>query len=497
MKIKTVITILLLFALIGAMVSAGKKESNRYSRTTGWTYNNKRADKGGVGYEIRRGFTPKTPPGMVIVEGGTFTMGEKGEYVTAPQDNRRRRVTVSSFYMDQYEVRNVDWREYVHWMEIVFKKTAPSLVKRAEPNRAAWREELAYTEPYVQSYFDHPAFDNYPVVGVSWEQAVDYCIWRTDRVNEMALVNSGAIFPLDYAMIPEMDYEEIRENFVFSTSKYIHQATYWPEDGRRPFTSISGEPRKATYADGLFFPDFRLPTEAEWEFAAYGLKANKDGIVEEGKIYPWSGHGTRNVKKKDLGKMLANFAFGKGDMMGPSGGNSSRAGMTAAVNSYYPNDFGLYNMAGNVNEWVLDVYRTTSFDDFAEYNSFRGNIYTQFKQAGFDDMGNAYYEVDSVGRIDMDSIADVRDYLDGDLESQIGFQLGVEMSIDTMDITDILRPDITNNARVYKGGSWKDRIYWLDPSTRRYLDQRKSASDIGFRCAMTMLGDALPQKKQK
>jgi len=152
-------------------------------------------------------------------------------------------------------------------------------------------------------------------------------------------------------------------------------------------------------------------------------------------------------------------------------------------------------MAGNVNEWVMDVYRTTSFDDFAEYNSFRGSVYTQPIQIGVDDMGNPYYEVDSMGRLALNITADMRDFLDGDSESQIGFQLGVEMAIDTMDITDILRPDINNNARVYKGGSWKDRIYWLDPSTRRYLDQTKSANDIGFRCAMSMLGNALPQKK--
>ncbi|MDR0811366.1 MAG: SUMF1/EgtB/PvdO family nonheme iron enzyme [Paludibacter sp.] len=495
MKIKTVTTVLLLLALVGAMIAAGQVDS-KYSRATGWVYNNKRSDRGGVGYEIRKGFVPKTPPGMVAIEGGTFTMGERGEYITAPQDNSRRRVTVHSFYMDQYEVSNVEWREYVHWMQVVFGTTAPSLIKRAEPNRYAWREELAYNEPYVQSYSEHPAFDHYPVVGVSWEQAMDYCTWRTDRVNEMSLINIGAMYPTDYTMLYDMDYDDIRENFVFNTQKYIYQSTYFPDEGRKPLTDLYGEPRKATYADGVFFPDYRLPSEAEWEYAAYGLKANKKGIIEEGRVYPWSGYSPRVMSKKNQGRMLANFVRGKGDMMGPAGDKNIKSAPTVPVDSYSPNDFGLYNMAGNVNEWVLDVYRSTTYDDFAEYNSFRGNIYTEPKQIDVDELGNPYYDVDSLGRVGMEIIADVRNYLDGDLESQIGFRLGDASAIDTMDITDILRPDINNNARVYKGGSWKDRIYWIDPSTRRYLDQNKSANDIGFRCAMGMVGNAINEKKK-
>jgi hypothetical protein len=92
--------------------------------------------------------------------------------------------------MDQYEIRNVDWREYTNWMEVVFARTAPQLVEKAQPNKQIWREELAYNEPYLQNYFTHPAFDQYPIVGVTWEQAMDYCAWRTDRVNELALIRA-------------------------------------------------------------------------------------------------------------------------------------------------------------------------------------------------------------------------------------------------------------------------------------------------------------------
>lgn len=397
--------------------------------------------------------------------------------------------------MDQYEIRNVDWREYTNWMEVVFARTAPQLVEKAQPNKQIWREELAYNEPYLQNYFTHPAFDQYPVVGVTWEQAMDYCAWRTDRVNELALIRAGIITPPDFAKLENMPYDSIRDNFVFNTQKYLLQSTYQPQAGKRPKTNLGGQVRKVDMSDGILFSDFRLPTEAEWEFAAYAIKAGADGMVPEGKIYPWSGAQMRNPTKKQLGQMQANFVRGRGDMMGTSGSLNDRATITEVVNSYYPNDFGLYNMAGNVNEWVLDVYRPTSYEVVAEYNSFRGNVYLTPRATGKDQFGRNVYQIDSLGRIANDSI-DFRDFKDGDPQSQINFSLANAnlLARDTMDITDILRPVISKNTRVYKGGSWKDRVYWLNPSTRRYLDQNKAANDIGFRCAMSMIGN-IEQKK--
>ena len=397
--------------------------------------------------------------------------------------------------MDQYEIRNVDWREYTNWMEVVFARTAPQLVEKAQPNKQIWREELAYNEPYLQNYFTHPAFDQYPVVGVTWEQAMDYCAWRTDRVNELALIRAGIITPPDFAKLENMPYDSIRDNFVFNTQKYLLQSTYQPQAGKRPKTNLGGQVRKVDMSDGILFSDFRLPTEAEWEFAAYAIKAGADGMVPEGKIYPWSGAQMRNPTKKQLGQMQANFVRGRGDMMGTSGSLNDRATITEVVNSYYPNDLGLYNMAGNVNEWVLDVYRPTSYEVVAEYNSFRGNVYLTPRATGKDQFGRNVYQIDSLGRIANDSI-DFRDFKDGDPQSQINFSLANAnlLARDTMDITDILRPVISKNTRVYKGGSWKDRVYWLNPSTRRYLDQNKAANDIGFRCAMSMIGN-IEQKK--
>ena len=192
--------------------------SNNTSRTTGWNYN----DPEGTGFEVREDFKVEAPTGMVRVEGGSFTIGEKIEFVTAPRNNQRRRITVSSFYMDQYETRNLDWREYTHWLDLVFGETAPALVEKAQPNKETWREELAYNEPYLEFYFTHPAYDQYPVVGITWEQAMDYCSWRTDRVNELALIRSGAILPPDFQSLQgELDYEYIADQFVFNTQKYL------------------------------------------------------------------------------------------------------------------------------------------------------------------------------------------------------------------------------------------------------------------------------------
>ncbi|MDO9154516.1 MAG: SUMF1/EgtB/PvdO family nonheme iron enzyme, partial [Paludibacter sp.] len=196
MKLNLIAKIASLFILAGFIGCANNSSNNNISRVTGWKYN----DKEGTGFIVKTGYKLETPPGMVAVEGGSYTIGEKGEFVTAPRDNKRRRITVSPFFMDQYEIRNVDWREYTNWLKVVFQKTAPNLVEQAQPNVTVWREELAYNEPYLQNYLSHPAFDQYPIVGVTWEQAMDYCAWRTDRVNEMALVNAGVIAQPDFTV---------------------------------------------------------------------------------------------------------------------------------------------------------------------------------------------------------------------------------------------------------------------------------------------------------
>ena len=118
-------------------------------------------------------------------------MGRVQEDVMYDWNNPIRRVTVSSFYMDETEIRNVDYKMYLWWLKRVYVDY-PEVHMRALPDTLVWRSPLGYNEPYVQYYFRHPSYNNYPVVGVNWLQANDYCLWRTDRVNERILVEEGS-----------------------------------------------------------------------------------------------------------------------------------------------------------------------------------------------------------------------------------------------------------------------------------------------------------------
>jgi gliding motility-associated lipoprotein GldJ len=482
MKLYTVI--LLSASLLVASCSLLPKKKTS-SSTTGWDYNN---PKNG-GFEYNANYTQETGPGLMFVEGGTFTMGRVEQDVIYESNNIPRRVTVSSFFMDETEVRNIDWREYLYWLQRAYPNN-PEVYQDALPDTLVWRNELAYNEPFLENYLRHAAYSEYPVVGVSWVQASNYCQWRTDRVNERILINNRILAE---------DTKQSGQN-VFTSDSYLN-GLYNGTDGKKPLKNLGkgGTTRRTSMSDGYVLPRYRLPTEAEWEYAAVALIGNMDEeVVTDRKIYPWNGNHIRSTEKSSRGVFLANSVRGRGDYMGVAGALNDGFEITAPVRTFQPNDLGLFCMAGNVNEWVQDVYRPTSFQEFNEFQPLRGSVYTNFKK---DAAGN--FIRNDLGVMMKDTVANFTNYRDGDFKSNLDESLwknkddSIKSSVgsDAMypELKDNYKPRISDHTRVYKGGSWKDRPYWLGPGTRRYLDERKSSNDIGFRCAMTKLGDSEPK----
>lgn len=475
----------------------GKKKFDK-SDATGWNYN----DKNQGGFQVAKSKEQGMGPGLVFVEGGTFMMGQTEEDVMGDWNNIPRRVSVPSFYIDRSEVSNLHYREYLHWLNRVFDPSDPEnlpIIMGALPDTLVWRSELSFNEPMVEYYFRHPGFNDYPVVGVSWEQAKDYCLWRTDRVNENTLVQKGYINKANLKPGAQQGDNN------FNTRAYLLGLYTAPPGSAMKKKGNGPAPMPANVESGTMLPEYRLPFEAEWEYAAYGLIGqNPRPSIKEGKrgeelqsnkqVYPWAQNvnGLRDARRGSWqGVFLANFKRGSGDNAGVAGGLNDRAFYTAPAKSFYPNGFGLYNMAGNVSEWVEDTYRPLSALDYDDQPApFRGNKYQKLYVADPTTIDPATrYEKDSMGRVKTVDVTDaesrnrrnyqrgnVIDFLDGDSVSMASYGYGISTLIEPQ------------RSKVFKGGSWNDRAYWLSPGARRYLEQDQAMSTLGFRCAMSRLG---------
>jgi formylglycine-generating enzyme len=371
------------------------------------------------------------PPGMVYIPPGTFHMGPSDEDVNYAFTARNKSVSISGFWMDATEITNNEYRQFTNWVRdsiaaklmgfvkqgadgneyVDWKKAktikwgdkatlekidaiihtpdnringlkeidASKIVYHSEtfdykeaaklenanltrskfivkkdikvyPDTLCWIRDFAYSynEPMAKRYFNHPAFGNYPVVGVSWKQATAFCEWRTHYLNS-----------------------------------FLESKKRSPES------------------------DFRLPTEAQWEYAARGGRSQAP--------YPWGGYYLRNRK----GCLLANFKPGRGNYPEDGGFYTVRA------DAYWPNDFGLYNMAGNVAEWTSSLYYEGGYNFQHDMNP------------------------------------DIR-----------------------WNAKDTDPPRM--KRKVTRGGSWKDVGYFLQTGTRNYEYQDTSKSYIGFRCVIDL-----------
>lgn len=371
------------------------------------------------------------PPGMVYIPAGTFHMGPSDEDINYSFTGRNMQVSISSFWMDATEITNNEYRQFTNWVRDSIAGRLMGFVKQGQdgneyldwkrikdikwgdrttlekidamiltpdnrifgkkeidPNKIVFHSEIldykaaalnrdpnvprskfiikkdvpiypdtvcwvrdfsySYNEPMAKQYYSHPAFGNYPVVGVSWKQATAFCEWRTHYLNAY----------------------------------------------------LEGKKRTAE-------SDFRLPTEAQWEYAARGGRSQSP--------YPWGGPYLRNRK----GCLLANFKPGRGNY--PEDGGL----YTVRADAYWPNDFGLYNMAGNVAEWTSSLYYEGGYNFQHDMNP--------------DIRYNAK---------DSDKPRDKR--------------------------------------KVLRGGSWKDVGYYLQTSARSYEYQDTTKSYIGFRCVIDL-----------
>jgi gliding motility-associated lipoprotein GldK len=242
-------------------------------------------DGGGdlVGVLDREGWVMTVPYGMTTCPSGTFHMGQADEDVPATQINLNKQVTIGGFYMDDTEITNNEYRQFI---EVMLNDSLDVLgeqyiMTELYPDTAVWVKDFAHHmgDPMMEYYYAHPAFDEYPVVGVDWFAAKYFCEWRTKHMNN------------------------------------------WRAE------------------QGLWkMPNFRLPSEAEWEYAARG---GRDMAK-----YPWGNPYIRNAK----GCMLANFKPGRGNYY------DDGFMYTSPVASYFSNDFGLYDMSGNVSEWCEDAF---------------------------------------------------------------------------------------------------------------------------------------------
>ena len=460
-------------------------------------------------------------PGMVYVEGGTFTMGLVKDDVMHDWNNSPRRMQVSSFFIGETEITNYEYREYLTWLKYVFPPADPTyreIYNGALPDTLLWDNKLSRND-FSETYFRSPEFDYYPVVGVSWLQANKYCEWLTDRANEKALMDAGIISKDLY-----INESNNMGGAAFNMDKFKSNdpeiKAYINDQRMRSKTGMKNANQRIVAANGapnaMMVTKFRLPSEVEWEFAALGLEKNRqynNYLGKDPKIAD-----LRGSKGRNEGMFLENFKYGRGDYSGVAGWKNDGSATTADVKQYPSNDLGIYGMYGNVSEWVADVYRPIVDDEYSDFNYYRGNAPQAIVRNGDGTLkkiedGNVKFDTLADGRLiykglpgqfERETVANHSNYRDGDRQSSLDFRAESDSSSAGYNMYNsprknffvnadgkvILEKDrgartsaITNEVRVVKGGSWQDTAYWLDPGQRRFKDQTKAYGWVGFRVA--------------
>jgi len=525
-------------------ISCNRSSSGK-SSLTGLSFN----DPKNGNYIRAESYKGQTPPlGMVGVEGGSFTMGQVQDDVMFDWNTTPNKIHVRSFFMDEAEVSNSEYFLYVQYTKDVFppsEKKYKHIYNSVLPDTLVWRKSLGNTELLTENYFRHPAYADYPVVGVSWLQATEYCKWRTNVVNLKTLIDKGHIKNIFEADTTRNFFDtdvfltDATKMFAGDTTIYKRGVKQRRAKGQTKPGKDAFQGRKITKADGILQTKFRLPTEAEWEFAAKANVENREyNTIRGRKKYAWNGKYSRSKSKRYRGDQLANFKQGKGNYSGLSGWSSDGSDIPIKIKSYPPNAFGIYDMSGNVAEWVSDVYRPIIDSDANDFNYFRGNVFkkkinkegktvyvgSKDAEIKYDTLPNGKIKVNELPGTIKNFDINPKDYAlrrnftrsdnvnvnDGDKNSSRYYSsngnneqkmynspekpkfIKDSVEYDTEKRTTL----ISDNTRVYKGGAWSDREYWLDPAQRRYLPEYMATNYIGFRCVSDKLGPMSSEKRK-
>lgn len=553
-RISAILLLFLSMVIIGCTGHRGGRKkgggTKKFTSISGWKPN----DQKGWFFSGKKQKI-KAWPGMVFIEGGSFTMGLVKDDVMHDWNNTPKRMQVRSFYIGETEVTNYEYREYLTWLKVVFPPDEPQykyIYEGSLPDQQVFNNKLSPNDFDNETYLFSSEFSYYPVVGISWLQAVNYCDWLTDRANEKALMNKG-IIAKDYYSNEEYNYgaktfdlESYQNNDsnvkdAIDTVKLAKQTLIKSTNTRIQKANNSTK-------SGEVSP-FRLPTEVEWEYAALALPGDREYNEYQGK--PVVQNELRGEKGRERGQFMANFKVGRGDYSGIGGFGNDGADITTDVKRYQSNQFGVYGMYGNVAEWTADVYRPIIDDEANDFGYFRGNVYKTTidnSNGGFqkfeddveyDTLNNGKLTYKSLpGKYKKEVVEDNINYRDGDRMSWLNPRFEENSGMVTDSLGNVVEngggavaqaqsdtqemynapvrkfyvdekgrvilekddntrtSDISDEVRVVKGGSWKDPIYWLDPGQRRYMHQAEATGWVGFRVAQDFKGSYESRKSK-